>query len=711
MAFQDWNLPDKIVFHWRIGTPLPNAYAFTAHIRDIIGLDDSNAYNDFELRIKQFRTWFNLFGDFKTFKSELVPNATIINSKPIIGNCSIALNFGVDTLGLTDNFGTLRFEISGKPISGSNAGIRQILHTKEINIILKIYDRNQPILVPDKVEFNYEYNSSVVPEYQTINVDALGGWELYLHASADNYEVNLISGIIRSKIINNGAIKIRQIAGYNSAKFEIKPSLYLLSSLPIGKISNEIFYNPEIDWVARPLVMDVNINPSFAITASKDKVSFYAIKGIQEALPEIIEINSNYDFTIDYPDWVFVTPEVGLSGKTLISIAVKTSDLIPAGNYNDIIKIKYTRNSEINVFEISISYLVDEFISLPYSTSEFNYTLENKTIDFFSNLQNTFFELILSIKAYDFYTGESNTFIIPLKIILLRNRQKENIGLKIHRVMKRIKEIDLTQKNQYKTCEVDMTVREIDLDTRQIKREFSLENLKFIAGVKPQLSNGMGILSLYRGVTHSYPKSKHYVNLLLNSGNNLISIIKNSQTILTYSINGSEYNVVRDEIDFEFLEAKPGDTFTYKLHTTNSDFLIKEFFIFPEPINSFRILWEDEFKLISDFYFTGEFNLKTDFERKDFKRHINFVEIIENISTKKEIRLIINTGFILKTEIVLIESLLKSSKAWLLTKDNQTIQIIPQTKSITSIDSSRELNAFDLEFIINRSSNEEIYTL
>jgi len=136
----------------------------------------------------------------------------------------------------------------------------------------------------------------------------------------------------------------------------------------------------------------------------------------------------------------------------------------------------------------------------------------------------------------------------------------------------------------------------------------------------------------------------------------------------------------------------------------------KTFIVFPNDNYSNMIVWENEFLVQSALECTGTASIKTEFEFQTQKLFENLVEKIQTLSTTKEVKLYINTGWILKSDVDTIESILRSKRAWLLQNEVE-INLVPVSKSIVNTDLERELIEFSLEFIINRTYNEETYSL
>lgn len=704
MAFQDWDLPQEKVFEWRKGTTLPGSVSFNVKIRDIIGEPEATGYSNLKLRVSSGANWLLTSGDY-------VHNGVYpISTTGMSGNMTVTLSSYINTFNPDNKTTYLSFYLTGQTAADITNNTYTVILSKLMPVRLKIYAVDQPILLPEKLTFNHHLGTSA-PAYQSINVDSPNAWEIYPSGGADRYDLQSTSGTVSIVTFSAFGIPSKKIVGTGSGSFNIRPSASYANSLAVSSTPYtdliSVGYNPS--WYNRSTQIEINVLPNIDIVTTPNKLDFHAIKTVYEAPIQTITVDAAYNYIITGPSWAIITPNIGTTGILSVDVSVITSDLINVGNYQDVLIFSYTNSVGVQTHTIPITYLVDGFVILPYSKTEFNFTLDNKVVSFFTNLTNTFFDVTMNIKAYEFFTGNYINYIIPFKIVLLNGRQKENIGLKIHRVMDRMKELDMTQNKMYKTCEVQLTVEEKDLTTRAVIRDFTLSNIKFIAGMSPTLSNGMGILSIYDKPSRVTSSSKQIINLLIKAGNHQISILKNNTVVTSYSVNGSDCNIYCDNIDFDTLQVNQGDVIEYRLYTSVTDFVSKKYIVFPDGKYNLRVIWEDEYKLLSSLQFTGGYVLKTDFDTKINKKIKNNVEVIESVVTNKENKPTLNTGYVLKDEQISIESLYRAKRAWLVL-DSKIIEIIPVPKTITSIDSERELNAYDVEFIINRDTNEEVYT-
>lgn len=129
---------------------------------------------------------------------------------------------------------------------------------------------------------------------------------------------------------------------------------------------------------------------------------------------------------------------------------------------------------------------------------------------------------------------------------------------------------------------------------------------------------------------------------------------------------------------------------TYKVHGIN----------FPLELNSQNIIWLDENNFFNGMCLTGDEVGEPEYIHFMNPYSVDFRQ--RKAGTIVTSSLKINTGFILKSEIPLIDSLIRAQRAWLFKdKISERLEVVCNSKKIKSKDSSRQLIDFQLEFETN----------
>lgn len=338
--------------------------------------------------------------------------------------------------------------------------------------------------------------------------------------------------------------------------------------------------------------------------------------------------------------------------------------------------------------------------TIPFNSNDFFFTKDENPILFNTPLNDTYFEMKVSITAYQFYTDQPTTRVLEYKIPLFQKKSSFDLGMVVDRSMPKMKGINLRSLFQYKTTVVKLDIKEISTVDHSVISETTHNGIKFIAGYKPQnVNNNNCFLDLYNLPARVTENGVGFINVLLTTGTHNFTITKNGVDVANFDINVLSTNICSRALIMDDYSAKKGDVIECKL--TAAPDIKKVFYIFPKTAYSNYIAFEDEYLLKNIIQFTGEYKIITDFATKFNRLQNGLVETQQKVSSKKESSFILNTGFVLQEQELQIESLIDSKKAWLIIGENEGIELIPNTKKIAKTDPTTELYSYDIEFLIN----------
>jgi len=402
------------------------------------------------------------------------------------------------------------------------------------------------------------------------------------------------------------------------------------------------------------------------------------------------------------------------SGEALVNIALTNyfnSDISFTGD-----AVSGTFNIyKNNVLDGTISYTVavsrlSDFLTIPYSPGEKAFTLDTKYFGFESESINTYFQFDALIKTYDFFSNVINEITINQKVVLFKGKQKAILGQLIHRLMRRFESPNDTLL-QYKEATVKITCSEKLLSNDSVIRSGISTEIPFLAGLSKGFIN-FGFLE-FNNTTHRVTKNSFaYLNFITPAGSYELRTFKNGTLVGTAeSLPTSTGIVLCKKVFFSnYIQGELIQFIVDKVGETNSNAPKKSFVVFPEGNFSNHIVWENEFLLQSAIECTGTAAIIPEGEFQSQTIYANLVEKLVNISSSKNVRLNINTGWLSLNDIDTIESLMRAKRAWLIQGDS-FINLVPTSKKLPERDLQTELIQFSLEFKINQNYNEETYSL
>jgi hypothetical protein len=352
---------------------------------------------------------------------------------------------------------------------------------------------------------------------------------------------------------------------------------------------------------------------------------------------------------------------------------------------------------------------LSDFLTIPYVTGKKAFTLDPEFFQFFSSNTGTYFQFDATIKTYDFFTNTSNEYLIPLKIVLFKGSQKENLGQVIHRLMRKFNFVNDTLL-QYKEATLKITCSEVNSADETIIRSGTSAEIPFIAGLSKGITT-LGFLDFNASPNRVTKNSFAYLNILIPDGNYELRTFRNGLLVNSTALPDSSSIILCKKV--LFYEFEKGDRIQFIIDLvgqSNSYAPKKTYVLFPDNNYSNMIVWENEFLVQSAIECTGSALIDPEVEFQSQTVYVDLVERVNHLSSSKNVKLFINTGWMLYSDIDTIESLMRSKRAWLIQGDS-TISLRPISKKLPKKDLEQELISFALEFKINQNYNEETYSL
>jgi hypothetical protein len=350
-----------------------------------------------------------------------------------------------------------------------------------------------------------------------------------------------------------------------------------------------------------------------------------------------------------------------------------------------------------------------DFLIIPYPSGQKAFTLDTKDFELFSSSTNCYFQFDALVKTYDFFTNIENQYPIRQKLVLFNGRSNIHLGKTIHKLM-RINEVVNENLLQYKEASVQITCTEKSLLDDSIVRTGISATIPFLAGLSRGITT-LGFLDFNPKPNRVTKNSFAYLNILIPTGSYELRTFKNGNLVSTIALPASTGIVICKKVLFSNYEKADVIQFVVDVvGQTNALAPRKTYMLFPDDNYSNMIVWENEFLVQSAIECTGTGVIVPDVEFQSKTIYKNGVEILEHLSSSKNVRLKINTGWLLFTDIDTVESLMRCKRAWLI-QGNSTISLRPIKKELPEIDLESELISFPLEFKINQKYNEETYSL
>jgi hypothetical protein len=713
-AFQNWESVSPTNFiHIQTGVSLVAPQIVLVKFKDVIGTTIGTQYSAF--RIKAVKYYFNTTSGIdwliasSTFFAENLTGLQL--TKPLTSNSTVdSLTLNIQNLSLL-NVGVheckIEFIIEGLNASGIWNDISSYTHS----VTLTIYENEQVTWTPDNFVMNFIQGTPKPEEIITMNGE---DWHIttpvHFILESDDPEVT-----ITTQVLSSGTQYIASGSGEKQIKLKIG------DYWDTAPVSTPVTSKKQIRVMTGVSTLVGNI--FFKLNVFAGQINFHvdvfelyfeAIKGGTEPTPIDIFVYAANPYTITKPMWLNVIPTAESSPGIFSNLNIFPIDSsnLSGGTYTGEIVLTSTAGGYII---ISVTYVLHEFVSLPYSTTEFNFTKDPLFLSFFTTIPDTYFDIKMNVEIFDwfFQGGTSKSYVVPFKVPLYNLFQKENIGERIEKMMAKYAEVNPYALNLYNAANVSLEIQEKKYPSNEIVRETTLNPMKFLSGITPKNKIGNdAILEISNGTKRITPNSFDYLNLMLSPGTEKpIEIFKNGVSQEFYVI-ATQYHTFKETIPFSHYDLKPGDIVEVRVYldALNTVYLSKKYEVFPKTEYSNMIIWEDDYKMMQSYEFTGKHTVKSDYSFQNFTKKKNLIEYLKNVHTKDTEKITINTGYVPKSDIVYINNIIKARRVWLYISDDELVELNNETKSLIYDDIDRELNHFDLEFTINKKYNEESHS-
>lgn len=716
--FQDWGNPLLAEVYYNPNyTLIPPFLALP--IKDFINVPEYSQYSQFRIHLFQYSTFvihLPLTG-MSTNPFGLTANGLILSTVPLFQNLNL----------LEDGTHEHTYAIE---VRGLRNGIWQYITA--FSYVLRLI-KTSINLIWSPQNFAITHQQGLPFQWHEINIDG-PSWKLSSNANLildsddEDVVISQLPGSLGFLATGSGAkiVKFR-LSNYYDTGTPDPSTLNQTINVILGNSAQAGFIN-----------VNINVLVNGFIYTNTSSLHFVGIKGVLEPLAQFVGISAAIaPVLIDGLPWLTIVPATSPSGIFPFENGfdvkpIGTTNMVP-GIYTGSIRF-YVVNNDPTYFPIgeysrtiNISYQLFGDIVSPYDNEKIALTLTPAYYQFFAENQNSYFDMTLKLKVFDFQNNESLKQV-NLKVALFEQKAKEFLGKIIHRLMAMPY---LNNLINYKPAELIIDVVERDIITHEEKRSFSSTVQKFIAGYnEPKNGNiflNSQILNINRKPKRIYKNQYYFLSWyqdglfnpvidvrvngvdVTDGGDEIIdtpfSNLFNQQKVFCQSIHVN--------LDLPF-GPNQADVLEFKIYQNpeNLPFVelnfepeqIETLICFPEPKHWNEIIWVDEFKLLKNFIFGGEFSIESDKEFISNRKYNGIFEILENIDINNIKKIKINTGWMLKTDTETIDSLINSNKVYLVIQRNfqvqEKLELTPLSKKIIHENSTEMTIEMTVEFEI-----------
>lgn len=458
-------------------------------------------------------------------------------------------------------------------------------------------------------------------------------------------------------------------------------------------------------------------------------LQFEAVRNVKDAEEQRFFVATGQSgITINLPAWLTLVSHELNGGGHIVTVKPVTQGATPNPQYTDNIEVLIP--GEPNQY-INCKYTIHAGYDEKY-TKPVHFTRDDDELEFWQTTpEKSFLRLAMDIKSFSDKNILHSDTQLSLDIPFVDNRAKINIGRELEDYMFTEIGFSNTGKSRgvYPPLELRATAIEFKQDDFSILNQDILPLQYYLNGRNPlnsrsvaqpfwcvfrpsaaRLISSAGIVSL----TVFKPAAAPTKNFILKKNGQFVKNI----TPQNQSFGQMRPYLITANVKMSDLQLAVGDvlSFEYEGMLQRLEFIIR-----PPVKESIPVAFQTVFNTYEVFEFTGGYLDGIDYEHSLVESLKKYLRVTRKISTHNPQKVTLNTGWILKSEVFLINELINSKRALIpapgtvsesfnayALENPADIELIPVSSKMTAMDSENNRRQYDIEFLINPNYENDI---
>lgn len=472
-----------------------------------------------------------------------------------------------------------------------------------------------------------------------------------------------------------------------------------------------------------------------AVTADENEyvfptsMHFEAIRNVKEADEQTLYVAStNIGVSAALPSFLSLVSHEPLGGGHIFKIKAADQATTPDKNYSGNITVTIPGDDPILV---PVNYVINAGFDEDYD-KELHFTRDNDELVFYqTTTEKSFLKLYINVRVFDDKASLHREFDLQFDLSFVDYKARVNLGKEMEDYFfsKDLFQFTNKLKGNYTPLELRMTAVEIRYSDFTILNQDLIPLQKYLIGRNP--------LNIRRIDVPFWAEHRPSIERMI-SPSAMVSLniykppfddIKN----VRMEVNG----VFRKEIvpDGQALGLREGYfvTATVDLGNVKTGDVItfqypgiavkKTFLVGMQEKHSLLVAYETSYKTFELFEFRGAVQASPEYSHELTNLIRNEVLVTHKINTRTRQTIRINTGFIMSDESFIVNEIIQSKRAFLMSRRSnlmltvpyssesiRDIEMIPVTADIINFDSENNRVEYSIEFEINKIHEDEIYT-
>lgn len=557
-------------------------------------------------------------------------------------------------------------------------------------------------------DFFHRHTLGTAPNLEiNLQVDFSDKWYL----SNDPFMVFTLNGAKLPEIsgTGNGTVSIKltnDVNYYDAGIYEMKLRVFTLN-----------------DPAEKTLTVYLLVAEAVQIAVMPKSLRFEAVRNVEEAPTQRVYLAVNYPaISVILPPWIEIENQETIGTGHIFDFKPVPHANTPNENYSGNIIFNFPIG---NLQErVPVSYKINGGYDESY-TQAVHFTRDNDELKFYKTTPDkSFLKLMIEVKTFNQTGAIDKEFTLDLDVPFSKHLAVLNLGKELEAYFPDLSLIRAPHIfGVYPPTEARITALEIKNEDFSVLNQDVLPLQYFLRGKRPFSSRttpfwvnpnpgGVRMVSSQAVVSLSVfkPAQKEIQK---------IEMRRNGVLIDTISSQGHKFGVMRPYFTSVFVNLglynfQTGDEITFRTQNATE----RSFIIRPYPKHSLLIAFITEWNTYEILEFTGGMHFVLDYHHETSELSKDYQFVVKKINSENPQKAVINTGWMHPDEIFTLDELIRSRKGFLLSKNisgvgastDETIELVPVHSKITNFDSDANMYEFDVEFLINPSYANKIYS-
>ncbi|NRT11546.1 BACON domain-containing protein [Flavobacterium sp. 14A] len=430
--------------------------------------------------------------------------------------------------------------------------------------------------------------------------------------------------------------------------------------------------------------------------------------------PISVKTAGAWSITSLIPSWLQLSSTSG-SGNTTVQASLKNQQSQQDGDYSTVLEFKFGST----IINVAVNLSVERVLFNPFLTDKLYFTKELEYLSFDTKKTDTYFKLNVDVTVFDINTNAPTVYNREYDFPLFQGKGLFHIGTIAHALLNEIENL----KNyvpSFNTNYLKSQIKPVEITINFCQKFYNNDDtiltagtipvFKMIKGHKPFVtSSQLALLTVaQQDIMKITPDSFIGVSFVCHENTTLL-IKKNNALIESHQLTPDENSLIQSYYRFTN-DFQPGDSIDLIL-ANDLETRTQHYLVHFSGMESTFFLFENENGAVEPFEFTGRRRIFTPVKHTLSPVYKNRYAFDKKVKAELSQTMIINTGFLGKSDHKMLVALTSSINVWASMDDARGpyLKVDATTTKIANQDTSSSEESQDIEFNFLENAHASIY--